>query len=129
MEFHEAWYWLCRHPAFVAKGAAGRRYPFARFTEALDIMVARVDPITRRIEDDTERNTHTEVWLECGPYNDPDEEGIKNNFYPDEWIQYGIPCHDINLDCGGDTFEEAIIKLADLVKLHHGDYAEPDGVD
>ena len=25
-------------------------------------------------------------------------------------------CHDIELDCGGDTFEEAIIKLANNMK-------------
>ena len=29
--------------------------------------------------------------------------------------------HDIDLDCGGDTFEEAIIELAKLVKKYYGD--------
>lgn len=33
--------------------------------------------------------------------------------------------HDWKLDCGGDTFEEAIIELANLVFKHHGTY-EPD---
>lgn len=129
MDFYTAWHWLRRHPAFAYKGALGKKFPCSGFEPALDIMVSKVDPPTRRIEDHADRNTHTEVWLECGPYVEPDEEGIKSGFYGEHWINYGIPSHDINLDCGGDTFESAVIKLAELVRKHYGDYAESDGVD
>ena len=35
-----------------------------------------------------------------------------------------MPEHDINLDCGADTYEEAIIKLANLVDLYYDDNGE-----
>ena len=30
--------------------------------------------------------------------------------------------HDIRLDTGAPTFDEALVKLAKLVKKHYGDY-------
>lgn len=64
-------------------------------------MVVKVNPKTNEISDDVELNSKTRIWLECG-------------ITPNE--------HDIRLDCGGDTFEEAIIQLADLVIKHFGFY-------
>jgi hypothetical protein len=37
------------------------------------------------------------------------------------WLEFGFQedgeaCHDMDYDCSGDTFEEAIIELASLVK-------------
>lgn len=76
-----------------------RTHPKGNFIAALDIDVAMVNPDTRRIDDDKTKNTRMEVWLETGP-----EQGL----------------HDIMLDCGGESFEEAIIKLAELVKKYYG---------
>jgi hypothetical protein len=102
-DFYEAWWFLYEHPEFNDV----KNYQYS-FGNCLDIDVQKVNPKTRRIEDDESLNTHTEVWLECG------------GFIKDEHFKEKIHCHDIDLDCGGDTFEEAIIKLANLVKKHYG---------
>ena len=89
-DFYTAWNFLMMHKMF--KG---------RFQECLDIEVVKVSPITNCIEDDNTLNTKTAVWLECGEYDDR------------------YPVHDLDLDCGGDTFEIAIIELANLVDKHY----------
>ena len=94
MDFYESYHYLRKHPMF--KGC---------FEECLDIEVVKVCPASLCIEDRKELNTLTQVWLECGPK-------LKNCI-----------AHDINLDCGADTFEEAIIELAILVKQEYGDDA------
>lgn len=94
MGFFESFQFLKNHPMF--RGA---------FLECLDIAVVKVDPATKRIEDDFSRNTETAVWLECGKHAGPREQ---HNY------------HDPRLDCGGATFEEAIIKLAQAVRKYYG---------
>lgn len=44
----------------------------------------------------------------------------ENNININNLVTYS---HDIELDCGGDTFEEAIIKLANLVRERYPQYA------
>lgn len=83
----EAWEYLSNHDIFQG-----------HFTRALDIDVVKVNPETQMIDDNDELNTKIEIWLECGPYNK-------------DYLT-----HDVDLDCGGDTFEEAICELAKLVK-------------
>lgn len=85
LDFYSAW-WLLEE---------------AGLTGAIDVMVVRVSPITRRIEDDTSLNTYLEVWLETGPMSD------------DPFVTWE---HDPDLDVGGATFEEAIIKMATKVR-------------
>ena len=92
MEFFEAWEFLLEHKMF-------NRF----FRDILYIMVVKVNPETNEVDDDNSKNTKTEVWLECGPWS----------------AEYNT--HDWDLDCGGDTFEEAIIKLAGLVKKWYND--------
>lgn len=87
MEFYEAWNYLYNHKIFKE-----------HFLQCLDIDVVKVHPETLEIDDDYEKNTKTQVWLECGPYFE--NQGV----------------HDIDLDCGGDSFELAIINLAKNVK-------------
>lgn len=90
-DFFTAFHYLDQHPIFCD-----------RFMQELYIEVVKVDPETNRVEDDKTRNTKTQIWFEIGPYEEDVENGI-----------YGT--HDLDLDCGGDTFEEAIIELARLV--------------
>lgn len=75
-------------------------HPKGRFIAALDVDVAMVNPITREIDRDPAKNTQCEVWLETGP---------------------DVGLHDWLLDCAGETFECAIIKLAGLVEKYYGD--------
>lgn len=127
-DFYEAWWFLHGHPAFSPDD-------YWYFQRCLDIDVAKVDPVTRRIEGDIARNVHTEVWLECGrPYdrNAPEcveERRCWNDGGSDaplsEADRFGAS-HDIDLDCGGDTFEQAIVVLANLVLQKYGDYPEED---
>jgi len=50
------------------------------------------------------------IWLECGRKGPKifDDPSIPEGYYPNY--------HDIELDCGGATFEEAIVNLANLVE-------------
>lgn len=85
MDFYDAFWYLAEHK----KG---------KFLEALDIEVVKVNPVTKRIENDPDKNTLVQVWLESGP-------------------EYRT--HDYMLDCGGNTFEEAIIRLAENVRCYY----------
>lgn len=91
-DFYEAFHYLRKHEMFQG-----------RLEECLDIEVVKVNPLNKIIEDDTSLNTETNVWLECGKYS--------------AYMRW----HDIELDCGGQIFEEAIIELANLVKKNYGD--------
>lgn len=100
-DFYNAWHFLIEHKVF--KDPKGGEW----FKESLHIMVVKVNPETETIEDYQSSNSETRVWLEIGPYViEEDYKGLT---------------HDIDLDCGGKTFEEAIINLANLVKKKYGD--------
>jgi hypothetical protein len=83
--------------------------------ENLDIHYAKTNSRGVVVKD-ASKNTVVRCWLEFGQllYE-----------YPSEWhtSTQRLNYHDINLDCGGDTFDEALIKLAKLVLKHYGDYA------
>lgn len=100
--FYESWWFLCEHPVFNDEDY------FYNFQDCLDIDIQKVNPNTNKIDENKELNIHTQVWLECG------------GFEYDKNFECLMSCHDIRLDCGGDTFEEAIIKLANLVKKYYG---------
>lgn len=91
-EFYKAWQYLSGHKIFEDD------YKINHFLNCLDIEVIKINPKTDCIDVDTYKNTKVQIWLECGPYKDE------------------RPVHDIDLDCGGDSFEEAIINLAKLVQ-------------
>ncbi len=95
-DFYEAWRFLEDHAIF-----RGKKLNNSVFDNCLYIMVVKVNTETRQQEDDESKNTKTEIWLESGP-----------------WKNFG-PSHDDDLNCGGYTFEEAIIKLANLVQKHY----------
>lgn len=95
-DFYTAYTYLEDHDIF--KDDRG----YSRFQDCLDIDVVKLNPETECIEPNPILNTETNVWLECGPY------------LPTEDNKRGLT-HDIDLDSGGKTFEEAIIELANLV--------------
>jgi len=101
LDFYIAWNYLDGHSIFQ-NTEYGLLYD-SRFKQCLDIDVVKVNPDTNTIDDNKELNTKVQIWLEAGPY-------LGKHF-----------AHDIDLDCGGNTFEEAIIELASLVKQKYGD--------
>lgn len=126
--------WLDGHPCFTAPirndGSEGldgepdhQEYvPHNMFHEQLYIMWTWVDPVTKMVEDDQERNTSFEVWLEHGCVHDL----TNDDFTPDsEWDKYTCS-HDWDLDCGGPNLDEALIELAMRVKHFYGEYDTED---
>ena len=69
------------------------------YLQNLYVEVVKVDPETKEISAISSRNTETRVWFETGP----------------------VGFHDLKLDCGGATYEEATIALANLVHQYYGD--------
>jgi hypothetical protein len=84
--------------------------------ENLDIHYAQVDERGR----DSSKNVRVEVWLELGPVE-------WGHHQPEYEIKEGARCykmhfHDVDLDTGAPTFDEALIKLARKVQKKYGDY-------
>lgn len=75
----------------------------------LDIHYAKVNAVTRSTQDKPADTV--EVWLETGAA------------MWDDWANSYIGnVHDIALDCGAPTFDEALIILANKVMEKYGDY-------
>lgn len=76
----------------------------------LDIFYTKVDE-RGRVNDDKSKNVNIECWLEFGTIEQSVSDGVLHvkNY------------HDPVLDCGAPTFDEALVKLAKLVKRHYGD--------
>lgn len=93
--------------------------PVPAMTENLDIHYAQVDK-RGRINKDESQNQFTACWLEFGQ--------VLYGHYGDgqEWRgterDYKMHYHDIDLDCGAPTFDEALINLARLVMKKYGDF-------
>jgi hypothetical protein len=104
-DFASAWHWLREHPAFFYAGElVDRKEP--GFEENLDITVST-------------DSGGTGVWLEVGGWIDEDDDhGSEVHRFK------GVPCHDPDLDAGGETFEDAVKELARRVLAKHGDYPE-----
>lgn len=96
-DFYEAWWFLYEHRIFSDE------YGDSRLDLCLDIQIVKVNPKTNSIEDNMNLNTSTRVWLECGMYLGDNKSE-----------------HDIELDCGSETFEGAILQLATLVYKYYG---------
>lgn len=108
-DFYDAWWYLITTAVFWHEEMIlyGNREEFGltnHFEQSLDINVVKVNPKNNKIDDDESKNTKVRIWLECGePYKCENTGEIMFN------------SHNYNYDCGGDTFEEAIIEMANLV--------------
>ncbi len=115
MSEHFADAWEAYH---FLNGHGVRGHYDTSFIDVLDVFVAKVNPETCEIDDDPTKNTKVEVWLESGAgYCEP---------HP---IVGSVPLHDWDIDCGGDTFEEAIMKLAENVREKYGASNRYDDID
>jgi len=112
--FYDSWWFLHDHSIFVDKSLDDGKKTYkhalwsSRFQDCLEIDVQKVNPKKSEIDDNISLNTETEVWLECGPWE------------YDEQFKYWSSSRDQRLDCGGITFEGAIINLANLVLKYYG---------
>lgn len=104
MNFYEAWIYLQEHMYFADRNyLLDGKVISSMFSLSLTIDVVKVNPLSETIEEDEDLNTETRVWLESGPQY-KENGNLWNN------------SHDTELDCGGTTFELAIIELANLVE-------------
>jgi len=118
-DFFNAWHFIMDHPMF--RDDEGLDNPH------IDIFVAKVNPITGEVDDDKSLNTKTEVWLECGPHISH-AQLVKDGDEAAEHYPFGTPSHDTDLDCGAETYEQAIVILAKAIFDKYGDY-DPDLID
>ena len=90
----------------------------SQFARCLDIDVAKVNPKTKKIHNNKKKNTRTRIWLECGPWVNSEEMSKSDK----EFLGHadGMPTINIRLCCGADSFEKAIIKLANKVLKVYG---------
>jgi hypothetical protein len=152
---YEAWWFMHGHPKlkleerhevapeeaakleaegfWVTRDVGGKCYRMYRhlhrhaLEENLSIHYAKVDPKTKTVEDDAARNTAVECWLEFGPL----EYGYAYSGGPEPMADWDTETtrhhyHDVDLDTGGATFDEALVSLAKLVLKKYGDYEELD---
>lgn len=104
MNITEKYYWITEHPACV---------PFGD-TAIIEITPHMVCPETNHIEKLDILNTKLRFWVEF--------------MIPcyDEYNKIHTHSHDWELDCGGDTWEEAVETLYNLVLEKYGDYTDED---
>lgn len=118
--FYCSWHYLNDHPVYW-RFHPSRHHPanhescleteYGFGSDAINVHVAQVCVKCRRIhEEDGPYEKATRIWLETGKWEMHFREGMKHH---DHW-------HDIELDCGGGTYEEAVVKLARLVWEKYG---------
>jgi hypothetical protein len=121
--FYNAWQYLDGHPIYWRLNADRRpKQPLLHMAHlehengfgsgGVWMSVAKVHPKTKRHTDDPALNTRTEVWLETGEWS----------WVVDESRHIGLHTHYHNykLDCGGATYEEAVVKMARNVHRVYG---------
>lgn len=101
----DKYYWIHDHPAFINP-------EFVKLT--LEIDPHMVCPTTNRVEDFTRLNTKHQLWVE-----------VMVPHYDEDTKLWGH-AHDWTCDTGGDTWEEMIEKLYDLIVEKYGEYTDDD---
>lgn len=107
MNAHDKYWKIISHPAFINRDGV---------EVSIQIEPHMICPTTNRIEKYKPLNSKMQLWVEMiVPWQS--EEGGKF-----------VSCHDWELDCGGDTWSEAICALYDLVLKRYGDYTEDERI-
>jgi len=111
-DFVKAWWFLFQHPYYAIPYKTENGYTFKEgFEQSLDIEPRKINPKTNAIDDNKSLNTKNIVWLESGHYYIVEkEESITDRH-----------CINPSLNVQGNTFEDAIIKLANKVLKKYGD--------
>lgn len=104
MNICDKYYWITNHPAYV---------PFGR-DAIIEITPHMVCPETNRVERIKSVNTKLQFWVELMVPNYDEQSEMENH------------AHEWKLDCGGDSWEEAVEALYQGVLAAYGDYTEAD---
>lgn len=97
--FDDYW-WVYNHPSFEKDFGVVE----------IEIAPHMVEPISKSIVQDHSKNTHLEWWIE-----------LKVTIWNSD--TKNTECHHLwELDCGGDTIEEALVNLRYLTLEHYEDY-------
>ena len=118
--------WLIDHPVWTYPApdvGAGPDFRDGGFYEAVQSTYLYVDPKTGAVAEDETANTALRVRLEGGPWEDLSKVPGGMVVYT-QWTKWASG-HDIRLDCGAFTVEEALLKLAALVECFYNE----DGTD
>ena len=117
MNMTERWEWLRDHPVYNMDSDNCKMF-WQALPTALEVDFVMVDPETETVEKDEARNTAVRCWLEMGTFWRPEDDPN----WPDR-PDYGPLCnHDVRLDSGGETFEDAFLDLCLKVLEFDGDY-------
>ena len=123
MDIAELWQWLENHPRYME--AEGDIPDFwTALPSCLSIQYVKVSPKSLRICKQGWRNTIPRCWLEFGPLTRNELVGEYDECLGEDDMRLGdpVPTHDIRLDVGGDTFEDAFRRLCMKVLELDGDY-------
>ncbi len=85
-----------------------------------------VNPKNETIMEDSAQNTAFRVWIEAGGWADLSQDpGIPAP--PEGWTDHNrwVPVHDLNLDCGGEDAESALVELGLRLKFFYNDDGTP----
>lgn len=102
----EAYWWIYNHPKLTFDEVY---HPWVDITHHM-VNPDLIEDGCAVIDTDPTKNTKMEFWVECGSYTRWDEDNLP------------IPTYDYELDCGGWTWEEAVLNLAQKVLEKYGDY-------
>ncbi len=114
-DLYEAWEFLKTHPLIEYAGG----YP-AVFRSCFFVEPIKLDPVTKEeiafVDADKAENFVVGVNVEFGPWIKPEKiPDTKGAFDP-----YGDIATHTHLDCSAPTFEEAVMKLAELMLKEYG---------
>jgi len=120
--FVSAWRYLDGHPIYWRLLASDDKLPawhmahlehgYGFSNGGIWVSVTRVNPATGSISEDPALNTRTEVWLETGEWSWAVDEK--------RHISCETHYHNYKLDCGGTTYEEAVVEMARNVHRFYG---------
>ena len=100
MDIYDKYWWVKEHPRLDKRNVG---------IADIEIDIQKVNPKTKSIDDDNSLNTKIEYWIEVMTHQLDDDH---------QWIA----CHETDLDCGGDTLDDAINNLYNLTINLFGEY-------
>ena len=108
MNHVDKYYWVIDHPKLTNKYGT---------QPVIELTPHMVNPDNNTIMDDVTLNTKSQWWIEVNVANiDFNPKSVPFSENSHEYM------HDWNLDCGGNSAEDAVDMLYQLVLEHYGGY-------